>query len=129
MIVKPNYLYNTAFKLAETSTYGRFRLGAIIAKKNKIVSMGTNQKKSHPLQAKYATRPHLEAWLHAEIHSLSLARVEDLLDADIYVSRILKNGTLGNSRPCSGCLKAIKDYGLRGMYFYEDDAVHYESVK
>jgi deoxycytidylate deaminase len=129
MIVKTNHLFQTASKLAETSTYGRFRLGALIAKKSKIISLGTNAQKTHPLQKKYASRPHLNEWRHAEIHAIALAKVEDLIDADIYICRVLKDSTYGNSRPCTGCLSAIKDFGIAGMYYIQDTVLHYESVK
>ena len=122
------YLANVATKLALTSEYGKFRLGAIIAQKNKIVSLGTNNKKSHPIQKKFSHRPHLSSWRHAEIHAISLANAGDLEGADVYVARALADGSLGSSRPCEGCCRALKHFGLRNMIYWEDGKWIKESV-
>jgi tRNA(Arg) A34 adenosine deaminase TadA len=127
--VKPNFIFDTAVKLAKTSDYKRFRMGAIIARKRKIISLGTNAKKSHTLQSKYTCRPFLHHWRHAEVHAITLAGKTDLNDCDIYVARILADNTIGTSRPCEGCLKALKAFGIRGMYFIEDGKYYYDGLK
>lgn len=126
--VRNNYYLKTAHKLALTSTYGRFRLGAIAVKNNRIVSMGTNQKKSHPIQAKFTHRPHLESWLHAEIHCISLAKPKDIEGSYIYVSRVLKCDDPATSRPCPGCVDALKHYKVKGMYYFQDGNYYYEDL-
>ena len=118
--VKSNFYFDMAYKLALTSEYGKFRLGALIVKKNRIVSMGTNAKRSHPLQKKFSSRPDLEAWRHAEVHSLSLCRIEDAIDAKIYVGRVLANNEWASSKPCEGCTKALKHFGIKGAYYYDE---------
>lgn len=124
----PPKLFNTAQRLAHTSDYGRFRLGAVIAQKNNIVSLGVNAKKTHPLQEKFKRYEHLDAWLHAEIHAISLARTEDLIDADIYVARVLQNGNPAASRPCFGCMRALEHYGIRRAFYYQDGEYHVERI-
>lgn len=91
--------------------------------------MGTNQKKSHPIQAKFSSRPHLENWMHAEIHSISLAKPEDIEGSYIYVSRVLKNNEWATSRPCKGCLDALKHYKIKGAYYHQDGYFCYEDIK
>lgn len=121
-------LLNEAFKLAHTSPYGRFRLGAIIAQRKSIVSYGVNQKKSHPLQAKYANRPHLQCWLHAEVHAISNAKAGDIINSDCYVARVLMDGSWGNSRPCEGCERALKDYGVKRVIYFCDGGFYREEL-
>lgn len=126
--VKPNNIFEAAYKLAQTSDYGRFRLGAIVAIRRTIISMGTNSKKSHPLQARFTHRPHLNCWRHAEVHAISLARKDDLKDSDVYVARLLMSGERANSRPCLGCTNALLHHGVKGAYFYEDGKYYYDEL-
>jgi tRNA(Arg) A34 adenosine deaminase TadA len=127
-LLSPPYLMDAATKLAHTSPYGRFKLGAVIAQKRKVISMGTNRKKTHPLQDKYAYRPHLNSWCHAEIHAISLALAGDLVGSDVYVSRVLSNGSMANSRPCPGCESALKDYGIRRMFYWQNGNYYCEPL-
>jgi tRNA(Arg) A34 adenosine deaminase TadA len=128
VISKPNFLFDTARKLALTSDYGRFRMGAIVASGKSIVSMGTNSKKTHPLQKKFTNKPWLTPWRHAEIHALSLTGNADIGGCDVYVCRVLADNSLGTSKPCSGCTQALKHFGIRGAYFYEDGKFLYHAL-
>lgn len=125
--IKPNNIFEATYKLAHTSEYGRFRLGAIVAVRKTIISMGTNAKKSHPLQARFSHRPHLNSWRHAEVHAISLAKKDDLKEADVYVARLLMDGTRANSRPCLGCRNALIHHGVRGAYFFENGKYYYDA--
>lgn len=115
-------------KLANTSVYGKFRVGAIIAQRKAIIAMGTNNKKSHPLQAKFSSRPHLQAWMHAEVHALSLGRAGDLEGADAYVARVLADGSPANSRPCSGCSRALRHFGIKRVFYCSDGKFYKEEL-
>ena len=121
-------LLDTCHKLALTSPYGKFRVGAIIARKKKIISMGINQKKSHPLQARFSSRPHLEAWLHAEIHAITLAQPKELEGANIYIVRALKNDECATSKPCAGCMSALREYGFKNMFYCHNGKFYCEEV-
>ena|ERR1700757_1783821 len=120
LLYKPPRLSKATIKLANASPYGRFRVGAIVANKNKILSMGFNQKKTHRIQKAYCRFERLEPWMHAEVHAISLADKNELIGSDIHVMRVLKDGTLGNSRPCSGCLIALHDFGIKRTFFWQD---------
>jgi pyrimidine deaminase RibD-like protein len=117
----------TTQKLSLTSDYGRFRVGAIVARKNRILSFGTNSKKTHPLQAKFTNKPYLKAWRHAEIHALALCG-NDCLGSDVYVCRSLANGNMGNSRPCSGCMEALKHFGIARAFYVHDGNIICEEL-
>lgn len=117
LVEKPNKLITNTIKLAHTSNYRKYRVGCIIAKGNNVISFGTNSKKTHPLQAKYTNRPHLECWIHAEIRAISRAVKADLPGADAYVMRVTREGALGNSRPCVGCYSALSRFGVKRIFY------------
>lgn len=127
-LVSPPSLLIETFKLAHTSPYGRFRVGSILAQRKNILSYGVNSKKSHPLQAKFSSRPHLQCWLHAEIHAITQAKAGDIVGSDCYVARVLMNGSWGTSKPCEGCRKALVHYGVRRAIYYEDGGFYREEL-
>jgi deoxycytidylate deaminase len=127
-IIKPPSYFDEAYKLSLTSPYGRFRVGALIVQKKAIIAMGVNSKKTHTLQKRFARHDHLTPWLHAEVHSLTLSRPWEVEGSDIYVVRALKNGDYGNSKPCSGCHEALKFFGIKRMFYFEDGSFKRELV-
>ncbi len=128
ILEKQPILMNDAKKLALTSPYGRFKVGAVFARRRHVISMGVNQQKTHPLQAKFTARPDLQSWLHAEISGIAMAVVEELLGCDVYVARVTKDGNLANSRPCTGCQSALRHYGVARMFYYQEGEFHCEEV-
>lgn len=127
--ISPPRLLTETFKVAHTSPYGRFRVGSIIAQRKNILSYGVNQKKTHPIQAKFSCRKHVAAWLHAETHAISNAKAGDLIGSDCYVARVLMDGSWGNSRPCNGCMDALKYYGVRRTIYYCDGSFIRETIQ
>lgn len=86
----------------------------IVNKRGRIIAQGINQRKSHPLQAKFSRFPGW-SYLHAEIAALVDARGEDLSDATMYIARVLKDGTPALAKPCKGCQKALIAFGLKDV--------------
>lgn len=123
----PNFM-NFAKKVAASAPYYRYKLGAVLTRKNTLISVGANQTKSHPLQAKFSNRGTNRPWMHAEIHCLSLANVEDILYSTIYVARVIKSGDFANSRPCAGCHNALKHFGVSTMIYHHDGKLMKEYV-
>lgn len=102
--------FDLAKTIAKHSDHPNHQLGAVITKKNKIISFGFNKNKTH-------TRSNHE-WkrLHAEISAIIKSK-QDLIGSEIYVYRETKLGTLGMARPCSSCMAAIKEAGIKKMYY------------
>jgi len=105
------------------------RHAAAVVLKNEIVSFGINQKKSHPFQKQF--QKHNDCiWLHSEIdaikNSLKQISVDELGRCTLYVARVKydnkKKLILGNSRPCSGCMKAIAHFNIRNVYYTLDNS-------
>jgi len=113
--------YMLARTMAEKSV-SRFRLGAVLAKKNRVISTGYNDMgKTHTLMQKYNLDKTWAPGLHAEIHSCIGVPMADLDSADLYVVRILKNGGLAMAKPCRICQKFIADVGIRRVYYSFSD--------
>lgn len=100
-----------AIRMANKST-SRFRLGAVLFHRNQVISTGYNcMKKTHPLQQKFS-RKEITLGLHAEIHACLGVSVSDLIRSEIYVARILRNGSLALAKPCQVCQKFLEDVGI-----------------
>lgn len=126
-----DYLFNIAKNLPARAGA---RLAASIVYKNEIISIGTNSKKTHTFQFKFAPNPDA-IFLHAEnsaIHkALKLLSKEEMEKSILYVCRAkyinrYKTGfTYGLAKPCSGCTEAIIRYNI-GSVIYSLDNSGYE---
>lgn len=98
----------------------QYKMAAVITdKQGNILSVGTNSyKKTHPLQAHYATLvgEYARTYRHAEIHAISRLPREAKPWA-IYVSRMNRNGEFSMAKPCPICAAAIKDTGIKNVHF------------
>lgn len=92
-----------------------FKLGAVIAKRNRVKSMGINRHRTHKLQLKFAKEKKCTC-LHAEIDAIRnyIAKYgrDSLSKCTLYVARVKKNGELGLAKPCEGCQRAIESYNI-----------------
>lgn len=124
-------------KLAEAvEPVGCSRLAACIVIGNKIVSYGTNQKKSHTFQAKYSKNPSSIFW-HAEtnaiFNALKYVEKEDLQQATLYIARIKFDSPIiwkrkkiwGLSCPCEGCMEAIDAFQIKKVIYTIDGWGYY----
>lgn len=91
---------------------------ALIVKGSRILSVGVNLERSHPLAKRFKLKKESESQC-AELNAclkLGLSHKEELPDFSgltIIVVRVLKCGTLGMSKPCVGCQSLIRQCGFR----------------
>lgn len=111
-----------ATKQAEKSTFHRARIGAVITRKDRVLSTGYNDKRY------YSNCPTSRVWidsLHAEqsaiLKLLKSGRQADLVGAYIYVSRVKKNGKPGLAKPCPTCQELINAVGIRKVFYTTDE--------
>lgn len=58
--------------------------------------------------------------IHSEFSSILKLGEEDCSDYDFYNLRIMKDGSLGNSRPCFGCSKILKSVGFNSFKYTDE---------
>lgn len=99
-----------------------------ILKKNRILSIGTNHAKTHPITLKYNYKSHSgvdirdKVGLHSELSSLLKLGEEDTSRYDFLNIRLDRNGKVCYSKPCSGCQHALNQFGYRNFYYTESES-------
>jgi deoxycytidylate deaminase len=124
--------FKVAMWAASTSTFHKTKMGAVVVDSNDILAVGVNTAKTHPLQHKYNAfrgREITSPCMHAEINALTkLPHNYDGKNAVIYVSRVMANGTTGMARPCPGCMRALRDYGIKKVFYCTDAGYAKEQI-
>jgi tRNA(Arg) A34 adenosine deaminase TadA len=117
-------------RIAEASP-GAFqaRIASALVLKNEIISVGLNQKKTHPFQSKYASH-HEAIYLHSETcaiyNALKRYDEEEIAKSTLYICR-MKWGSdskdfmvRGLAKPCKGCQNAIDEYRIKKVCYTID---------
>lgn len=110
-----------AIEVARTNPItGLPKMAAVITKRKKILSVGVNSFKSDPLQFRYSRHP-LSICKHAEIDAIKNAIKNNinLSGTTMYVARVFGDGSVGIAKPCEGCQKAIRDFGISEVFWTE----------
>lgn len=133
--MKQDRYFEFARHVAEMSDFERAKVGAVAVLKDKVISVGHNSNKSHPLQKKYnqyrnfrQDGGYIKHALHAEVACLI-----PLLDTDVdfskvslFVYRIRKDRPHGLARPCPACSKLIFDLGIKHIVYTTDHGFAHE---
>lgn len=114
-----NRFFNIAKKVAEESPCqlkGRpWRHGAVLVKGGSVVSTGYNEIRRHSFASKFGY------WspeaLHAELACVLGVDKSKTQGSKLYVVRIMGDGTLGMSKPCKHCQKALEYVGISRVYY------------
>jgi deoxycytidylate deaminase len=123
-------ILHTLAKVAAANPGQREKLAAAVVCRNKIISIGINSMKSHPMAAKYGKNKEA-VFLHAEIDSIKNALreidIDDFTKCDLYVCRVKKpkpfskHYITGLAKPCCGCERAIIAFGIKRVIYTTDD--------
>ena len=131
MTPKAIKMFGVAKELSKLSSITRHSIGAVLVSKNwDIIGVGSNVRKSHPKQADFARRVGLEhkIYMHAEVQCLVNAKQRNLNGSRIFVYREFRDGLRAIARPCPICMKAIKHFGIRDIYYTTNDGYAYEVI-
>lgn len=126
--------FQVARAVAETSRHPHFRVGSAVILNKGVLSTGENKPMSHPLQKRYNNLRFgdvaCDHTIHAELNALIKAKnlVHNLKDAKIFVYRITRKGKRAISRPCAACMQAIKDFGIREVYYTTEMGYAHETI-
>lgn len=104
---------------AEKSTH-RYKLGAIIFKQGKVISKGFNKTNRG---VSYFGRHYWEGSLHAEISAIINAKC-NVAGSSLFVAR--RNSLC--ARPCVSCLAAIKEAGIKDIFYTNRDVIIKEKL-
>jgi tRNA(Arg) A34 adenosine deaminase TadA len=95
----------------------------IVSRRGHFISLGFNSRKSDPLAAKYGRHPDA-IYPHAEIaaikNALKLIDEEALESCTMYIARVKKDGSPALAKPCSGCQRALLQFGLENVEWTTD---------
>lgn len=87
---------------------------AAIFQRNKILSIGQNSFKTHPIAKKYG---HRNSILHAEVAAIIRHGLEDCSGLNMAVLRINRKNDLTISKPCPCCQSIITNVGFKKVFF------------
>lgn len=128
------YFYK-ARQIATISDYNKVHIGCVAVYQGQIIGVGFNCNKTHPTQKFYNRyRDHSDTLLpklHAEISCLNQIRNLDInfSKVKLYIYRIRKDQPYGLARPCPSCMAAIKDLGIKEIYYTTNDGYSYEKLE
>ena len=114
------------------------RVGAIAVYGGRVIASAFSSQKTNPLQSKYNIYRKFQTdcadclpKVHAEISLITkLRRVQniDLKRVKVYVYRVCKSRDKGLARPCKACLIALRDAGIRTVYYTTDFGYAHEWI-
>lgn len=136
MISNSDYKYfKKARQAASISDYYKAHLGCVAVYQGQVIGIGYNCNKTHPKQQYYnryrIKSDSMPAKLHAEISCLNSINNLNInfSKVKLYIYRIRKSQPFGMSRPCPSCMAAIKDLGIRNIYYTTNDGYAYERLE
>lgn len=136
IINKNNYKFFTkARQIANISDYHKVHVGCIAVYHGQIIGLGCNCNKTHPIQKFYNKyRIGSDAMLpklHAEINCINQIKHYNINFAKVklYIYRIRNDQPYGMSRPCPSCMAAIKDIGIKDIYYTTNDGYVHERIE
>lgn len=94
-----------------------------ILRKNRIISVGVNHAKTHPMTLKFnylgsdGTDIRKLVGIHSELSALLKLGEEDTSDYDFLNIRLDKAKNVKYSKPCTGCQHVLKQFGFRKFYY------------
>lgn len=112
---------NLATRLAKENPIQKLpQMAAVLELTNKQLVFGYNQRRTHPLQARFGKNSQ-SIYLHAEIDAIRRALMlnYDIDGATLYVSRVLRSGITALAKPCIGCQRALVHFDIAECYWTE----------
>lgn len=111
------------------SDFPTHKLGAVMMLGNKVLAVGYNITKTHPIQKKYnierGYNPDVKnnGQVHAEMMCLINTKYLDVdwSRVSLYIYREHKDHTTAIAKPCPACEKAIRERGINQVYFTTEE--------
>lgn len=136
MFRKSDYrFFEKAKKVASVSDFYKTHMGCVAVYQGQVIGLGCNCNKTHPSQQYYnqyrEKSDSLLAKLHAEMSCLNSIKNQNInfSKVKLYIYRIRKSRPFGLARPCPSCMAAIRDLGIRDIYYTTNDGYAYEKLE
>ena len=120
----------TEIAIANPGTRNRIKMAAGVVYRNRLIAYGINGYKTHPLMLNNGYRTD-QIFLHAEVDALRNAMkkidLKQLSKCEMYIVRVKrpnknsKSYISGMAKPCEGCQNTIASFGIKKIYYTEDD--------
>ena len=91
-----------------------YQLCALVVKKKRVLAVGYNNPKTHPL-AKTKMRQ-----LHAELAACIRCSRDELKGAELIVVRARRDRKVGMAKPCAACHAFIASMGIKSVHYTTD---------
>lgn len=122
---------------SKNSDFKRQRLGSVMVYRGKPLVSACNSSKTSPMQKEYnKLRFYADCKCNGSIHSeMACLLKTKYLEIDwskvrIVVSRKTEDGKYGMARPCAACMQALKDRGIKHIYYtIDNDSWGYEKIR
>ena len=138
-MLKADYRYfEKAMHIAMVSDFKKVHVGCFAVYQGNIIGMACNSNKTHPVQMyynRYRNAKYINGYfmpkIHAEISCINMIRHMniDFRKVKLYIYRIRKDQPYGMARPCPSCMAAIKDLGIKDIYYTTNDGYAYERIE
>lgn len=136
MLRKSDYrFFEKAKKVASVSDFYKTHMGCVAVYQRQVIGSGCNCCKTHPSQQYYnqyrEKSDSLLAKLHAEMSCLNSIKNQNInfSKVKLYIYRIRKSQPFGLARPCPSCMAAIRDLGIKEIYYTTNDGYSYEKLE
>lgn len=126
--------FKKAKQVAHISDFPKIHVGCVAVYKGKVIGFASNLSKTHPVQKyynKYRDRDeNFEPKLHAEINCINSIKHTNIQfnKVKLYIYRPRISLPTGMCRPCPSCMAAIKDLGIKHIYYTTDEGYAYEKL-
>ena len=120
--------YEYAKNASYHSDFGCHSLGAVALYGGKLLAIGWNSCKTHPIQAKYNSAQRgfdgytYRSTIHAEMMVLNKIKYLDINFNKVKLFVWRGKDTPRLAKPCPACEKAIRDLGIKHIYYTGNDS-------